>query len=274
MNRRAQHQWNLAALILLAAAVIIAVMLLLAFSGAWRSSMDCSAEVRSHAVVARVSKDLVDPSAIRCPTNVIRASGEEANAAIAGEMLRCWEQWGRGELRLFGDQEGTYCHVCGMVYVDAPEVRGLFEYLKEERTRDGRTYLEALAPTATGDSFAGAAPLAEAVLPTERPIGVIFTYAKGTDAVTRLVSSSLGEPGVGLSVGAIAGGGVVWLVAPLLPAGPVGWVAGGAIVTGSALAGAISSYLVRAPLDTLAVVTARPLDPIGLGGCDYAPVES
>lgn len=268
------------ALILLLAMIAIAIVLLVKLSGVWRSNAntyDCSSEVRAHAAILKSTKDLANPASIRCPTNVIRAQGEEtARTAIAAEMLRCWNQWGRGELPLFGDTTGTYCHVCGMVYVDGTsQVTGLQEYLATTKVpRSEQTYLADMMAVEQGDLFdpAEAFQTVEDVpLSTGAPIGVIYRYTK--DAQTgQLVQNWVAHPTRslpgGLGAGAALGVAAVY--------GGASLATGGTLLIAGGIVGGIAGFEGTEPLDTIASVHVRELDPAGLAslGCDYAPVES
>ena len=274
MNRHGQES-NIVGLLLLIAVLVISITLLIMWSGVWRTAeakTDCAAEVRTHATMMSVTKELANPSAINCPTNVIMVNGEvAAKAVIADEMVRCFNQWGRGELRLFGDQEGVYCHVCGMVYVQGtPEVRDLGAYLTTtEVPGKGVTYAEALSGVVSGDLYrpSGAPAPGEDVLLTSVPVGIIFRYEKGASFGTA-VQNWIADPKKALPAGLAGGIGVAVGIG-------AGVVSGGTIVVAGGLIGASTAFLGREPLDTIASVNARSLDPgnITALGCDYAPVE-
>ncbi len=280
MNRRGQESSSLVGILLLIATLVIAITLLIMWSGVWRSAeakTDCAAEVRSHAALMGVSNGLADPSTIRCPTRVISVNGEiSAKAVIADEMVRCFEQWGRGELRLFGDEEGTYCHVCGMVYVKgAPEIRGFGSYLTTTKMPGKSvTYAESLSGVESGDLFrpSGAPAPGEDVMSTSSPIGIIFRYENGATFGTE-VQNWVADPKKALPAG-MAGGGVVVYAASAVGI-TVGAVPAAIIVVGGGLVGAAGSFTGHEPLDTIASVNARSLDPAGIAslGCDFAPAE-
>ena len=278
LSRRGQeHESSINAMILLAAVIVIAIVLLIKLSGVWRSNAvtyDCSAEIRAHAATLRVAKDLANPASIRCPTNVIRVDGEEAaRAAIAGEMLRCWNHWGRGELALFGNTQGTYCHVCGMVYVEgAPQVTGMFTYLDTTEMPDGgQTYLENLTAVERGDLFERDAAFASAEdvpLSTSVPIGVIYRYTK--DAQTaQTVKNFVLDPKLTAPAGLASGFAIAYAAGASI-------ASGGTIVIAGGIVGAWVGFTGTEPLDTIASVHVRELSPGDLAslGCDYAPVES
>jgi hypothetical protein len=274
--RRAQTHWNLIALIIVLASIMIGIVVIISFNGVWRSNaanIDCSAQIRAHVAAQKYSKEKINPSTIRCPTNQVTVTGEnQAKAAIAREMLRCFDQWGRGELPLFGDQTGTYCHVCGTVTVQgASQVRGMTEYLDTQKAgRGDLTYLQALIGTTRGDLYTpqNAPAASDDTLSTAQPLGVIFRYEKGAQ-VGQQVKNWLADPvkspilGVagGLTLGVAAGVGAVPLAI---------------LAVGGGILGASVGFSATEPLDTLASVSVRPLDAgsISALGCDYLPVNS
>lgn len=277
VKRRGQHQWNIIALILVLTTIIVGVVFIISFSGVWRTEevkVDCTAQIRTYAATQAYSKELLNPSTIHCPTNILTVQGETAaKAVIADEMLRCFNQWGRGDLALFGNNEGTYCHVCGMVYVTGtPSVRGLTQYLDANKPPKGAgSYLQQIAGVTRGDLYAASdapAPTDES-LATDKPIGVIFRYQKGQQ-LTQRVSNWLSDPKVTAPTGFVGGAAVG--VAVGASGGTVAFLAVGAGVV-SAVAG--YAYGVE-PLDTVASVHAQTLDPGSMGalGCDYAPVDT
>lgn len=250
----------------------------------------CASQIRGHSALAAVSNDQVAPQ-ISCPTEIISqqvTGSAEANSLIAEQMAKCWSQWGRGEISLFGRQEGTYCHICSMVTIGGvSEVRGLPEYLKQTQYRDV-TYDAYLT-----NGMGSMATVADWSMGTQEPIAVVFHYSKGLTGLQRIhdmiITAGLGgNPGTGAIRGAGAGavGAGAGLFAIGVAAGVVGApvvipgvvattiVVGGATLGGGT--GLLASMHARPEMNTTALVVVRPLnqDEITQLGCQYAPVAN
>ncbi len=210
---------------------------------------------------------------------------QAAFRAVGDAMLSCWDDFGRGQLNLFG-AEGLYCNVCSYMEFDKKSPQksfgGLNQFLANSRPpAQARTYMERLSGVETDqfkelfddpsrfqipqDSITNS-------LSTDKLYSVIFVYAKGKDTIGSLkdkMGGSLPVLGWGLGGSAVAGIGVGALI---FFSGPVGWVGAGLIGAGVAGTGAglsIWSYLSDTPPEWLAFVSFGEHEPAKLAqlGC-------
>lgn len=233
----------------------------------------CATQIAAHMAIVGSTKELVAPD-ISCPTKrqVLEVDGPQAaNPEIAKAMADCWRTWQRGEVQLFGEQEGIYCHVCSVIWIDGTDkVEGLAPYLQVGTMKDGRTYAQYLSNQVSGSYFEESQlPPPTSSLPTEMPLGVIFYYAKGQAWQSRLYNDIIGQPGTGAAAGTILAIGVVATAGASIPVIIFAGVAGGA-------AGGIASLFSRDDLSYMAAVVVRPVDERRIAdlGCTYAPVEN
>lgn len=264
-------------------------------------SQVCASQIRGHSALATVSRGEIAPQ-LNCPTEIVSqqvTDNAEANSLLAEQMVKCWGQWGRGEISLFGRQEGTYCHVCSMITMSGvDEVRGLPAYLDQTQYRKGLTYAQYLAGIETGTVFdeQAHAEASTVSLPATEPLGVVFYHAKGLTGMERAYSVLVGSPARATLVGVVAGGtagaagaagiatvatGVIGTVVGGTVALPVTVVVGGtALLTvagatvGSALG--LTASFQKPELSTMSIVVVRPLNQAEITqlGCQYAPVAN
>jgi hypothetical protein len=243
------------------------------------NSVDCAAQVKAHAVIVRTSNELKAPD-IKCPTQRVIVKGEdEAKKEIAQQMKTCWDMWGKGQMQLFGEQEGIYCHICGTVRVeDAPAVRGLPAYLQAHNASKNMSYATYLTGQKSGTYYTETQfqQAAQASIATDKPIGVIFYYVKGNEWYKQMWNS-INRPGTSTAVGTVGGAYVAGGIVSALPLslGPqVIVVLAGA--TAGAATGLIASVYGRATNSYMAAVVVRPLSEQDVKelGCQYAFAES
>jgi len=261
--------------------MIVLVLVLLLSTGliiVLRNSMsssddsDCKQQVIASSLAVKYSKNLGAPT-IKCPTKLLSATADNANQVIADQMKRCWDIFGKGQLPLFGDKGGVYCHICSSISVDNP-VSGLGEYMDKHQATDTQTYSQFLTLTTTGDYFKNVKDkdgksLAPVVFPQDKPIGVIFYYAKGQTFLQSFYNDVFGQPGTGMAVGVF---GVGALAATAGAGVPMIIVLG----TGGGVVGGTASIFTRNDYSTMAMVYARPMTEADIKslGCQYAPVKN
>lgn len=232
----------------------------------------CASQVRAHAAAVSATRE-IGTIPITCPTRVLTVEEQGANALLAKEMKRCWDQWGRGELRLFGDKGGTYCHVCSSVTVTGAEfTSGLPEYLDMTAIGNANTtYAQYLAGRRIGTYFDGQEfrYAAKMAMRTDKPVGVIFHYEKGMRTIDKVANALVFNPGAGAAAGGVAGG----IIVASFGGGPVTTVAG--VAAGGTL-GLTGVFLARQQNDVIASVVVRPLgvEELELLGCQYLPVAN
>jgi hypothetical protein len=302
MNRKGDHPVNF--VLIFVSMVLILLVSILVFIGIKRALFDdipdgaCAREIRAHATAVKFTEGTAAPT-IKCPTRVLNLDTQDevvVNKVLAEEMKRCWAQWGRGQYDLFGKdidsrEDGMYCHVCSMMYVEGiAETTSFPAFLDANMATKDLTYAQYLTGETTGTYF-DQEPLkvpATIRIPLDEPVGVIFYYAKGQTGTERFVAKVLGTPAQGAIKGAAAGAsvGAVTVFGLGLVAGTVGApvVIGGfaattiVMMTTSAggAAGLWASVYEVPHLDTMSGVVARPLTSgqmLGLG-CTYAPVSN
>jgi len=230
----------------------------------------CSAQIKAHSIAVGISNELAAPS-INCPTNVVDATvktTDQTNAILAHEMKRCWDQWGNGDLELFGQEEKIYCHLCSMVRLKGQEqVVGLPAYLESHDAVKGVRFNKYLETKRQGAYYSdGKIDGSLATFDATKPIGVIFVYAKGREWYKQVYNDIIGQPAVGM-----AAGGTVGVV--ILTYVPAGVVTSGVVILSGAIAGTGTSFFSRTDPSILTGVVVRPIDETSIQslGCQYAP---
>ena len=277
-------------LVILAVTILVAIIIIKALrttSDNLDTDAACVAQITAHSAIVRVTKEISSPS-ITCPTRVISletTDEDTVKAKLASEMLKCWNTWGRGEQKLFGSQERVYCHVCSMVAVQGvSSITGFSTYLDTTEVKDGMTYSALLQGKKSGTYFSDteAKKAALASFPTDKPVGVVFMYAKGKTSMEKVQTVLLGNPAAGATVGAVGGAAIGYFAAgAIISLTGAGTVAGivmmaGAMTVGAgtgAGAGFLGSLKLRPDSSYMSLVVVRPLttEQISNLGCDYAP---
>lgn len=242
----------------------------------------CGAQVMAHSALVSKSGEMTAPT-ISCPTQrVILDRGvsiSQKNDVIAKEMARCWAIWGEGELRLFGDAEGVYCHVCSTVHVeDESSVLGLPQYLDAMTYEGERTYAQYLMGATSGTFFSDAqSPLSSQLeVSGTDPVGVIFFYVKGNEWYRDVWNVFAANPSVSATIGASTGYMIVGSVAAASGLFfPVAHFAGLAGAGAGGTAGAMLGPKTIAKNSFMSAVVVRPLNEKNIEelGCQYAPVD-
>jgi hypothetical protein len=227
----------------------------------------CADQIKAHASIVSFTNGVASPG-ITCPTNHIAkevVDQDEAKKVLADQMARCWREWGEGKYKLFGGQEGLFCHVCSIVDLQGVEkLEGFPSYLDTHKANEDLNYGQYLTGTNSGGYFTGAQfqNQAEDQFLTDKPVAVIFTYSKGLGWDAKLwnkikpspTTSTLGGAALGiLALGSVAiSGGLSTPV--VIAAGTTGGAMGG----GLGLYAGISS---TAETDYRSMVVIRSMDP-------------
>ena len=165
--------------------ILIVTMLILAttvvlFTLLWKarntfestSDGSCASQVRAQSYSNKIYGRSNAPEITACQTRYltltskeidtnpkdVKTSEKQIEKVLAREMLRCWEEWGSGELDLF-KEAGKYCHVCATVTMDEnvtqaiPEINGFPPYLKDTKVVGNKTYWDQLNPKETGKNI-------------------------------------------------------------------------------------------------------------------------
>jgi hypothetical protein len=297
--KRGETQSVLFYLMAMIITLIVIVGIFLVIRSTAKKTIDdapCAAQILGHSVAVKLTKDLAAPT-INCPSRRIAKevqSEEEGKKLVADQMLQCWDQWGKGKLKLFGEKPLIYCHICSTATVQGvPELGNFGKYLDETPATPTQTYSQYLRGEKSGTFFDKATfpALSEggalAPLRTEKPIAVIFFYAKGQYKIDELRNKLLQPEVAGTSgavTGAAAAAGSLYAIGTVLtatgvgsPFGVVSYVVGGVIGAGAGSASVLAQATsLRADASVMTVVVARPLDEQDIGrlGCDYAPVSN
>lgn len=283
MRRGVHASYFIATLVILVVVILFGALVFKTLRDVWDTTEPdalCASQIRIHAATVQTTSDLKTPKIV-CPTSrVTLMPDDDAREQIANAMMRCWTMWGKGKLQLFGKEEGAYCHVCSLITIPGGRpVTGLPEYLSTKKTRDGVSYAEALAGVKRGEYFQDETlkDFSKFSLETNKPIGVIFYYAKGQNFMDSVKNAVVGNP-VGTAVaGAVVVGGAALYIASAIGTGGLTLVATG-VIAGSAgfTGGFIGSLSARENLDTISTVIVRPLSEqdIKTLGCTYAPVSN
>jgi len=273
--------------------VIVSILVFLSLKDVYEKTEEnarCSSQIRAHATMVSFTSDLKTPKIV-CPTEVVLIPpNDDPNPILAQQMKRCWDTWGKGQLQLFGREEGLYCHVCSMSYIAGGEVRGFDTYLDEQKISPlGDTYTGYFTGAVSGAKFVDdARPGSVSVLPATDPIAVIYYHAKGQDGIDKVYNAVVGTPRRTTIVAAVAGaiiGGVAVFAA--VPSG------GGSLIAGAVLVGKVTTGVVagaaaggsggffaslfgREDLDSMSAIVVRPLNVQNVSalGCTYAPVAN
>lgn len=184
-------------------------------------------------------------SAIKCPTENIAITSTKDSVikkTIADKMYACSKRYNRGKNELFGD-ETIYCDICYIIDFEKREdpILGLTNYLLEEKTQEGPTYMKYLSGYSTEESEDLVKNSPEVTsggitIDPSKQYAAIFVYAKGESEIkdlTQFITKDL-DNGIGIAAGTalVAGGTFIAIVSagtvPLV-FGIVTAVAGGVI---------------------------------------------
>jgi len=282
-SRHGQHPVTLVLSFVIVTLVLLVCVMMIAklkgFDDDLNEDSPCATQVIAHSAIAGVSKELVAPGIV-CPTRLVELESndeDEVRTAIADEMLRCWNTWGKGELRLFGDKELAYCHVCSMINTPGTaNVAGMPRFLDTRTAKNGQTYSALLQGKKSGEYFNDTdfKQYATAVMPTQPAVGVIFYYAKGQKWYDKLYNDIAGQPAVGATSGAVGGAVITVLVVGTVVSGGTTLVAAGVIGAASGAVGGLwYSIRGREDMSYMTLVVARPITKAEIDklGCEYAP---
>jgi hypothetical protein len=236
----------------------------------------CKSEVIAHSKLKLRYIDFSDD--ISCPTIPLKIDNHNENVVkrkIADSMYDCWDQYGRGQLELFTD-ENNYCAICHRISLDEDvKFSGLSEYLAQNNhPSQDISYLQFLTTEKTQNSeyieeFENRNIINSVDASVNSEYAIVFTYIKGKknlEEFTKKVAYT--APGVGLTA---VGAGLIYyspgvtaaVSATLTPA--VGVPAGAAVLTLGTISlgiGALWSYLAATntniPFDHIALVSFIP----------------
>lgn len=218
---------------------------------------------------------------IKCPT--IKLDIDDKNEGIAKKkvadaMYDCWDQFGRGKLELFSD-DNVYCHICHRVtFGEEVKVDRFMEYLASNKVPAQKvSYLQFLTTEKTKNSdflneLENKKIEDEIDASKNNEYAVIFTYIKGKDYLDKyLEKAKYTAPGLGLialgfgiiKVGGAAGG----VVSATVAGAPVGVIislgsltTGGFLMMVGALWSGLAGYFSDVPFEHIALISFIPYD--------------
>lgn len=262
------------------------VVLLIGFSVVFEESGDAAHHAKCKTSVAAYSKLLtsgisgavLDPKEqINCPVRRIDLSGE-AKKEIADEMFHCWDNYGKGKLTLFSEQEKAFCGVCSIIeFKDTGKITGMKEFLEKEKSSTGIPYLEFITgvPSDANADISSKLEETQDLSSVDRTTNqaVIFYHVKGKDRIGKFFADQEKFEGTGQLIGggvSAAGGALAYFG---LVSNPIGWVifgAGATVYTGSV----IVDFILSEPIPSVSLVQLQEFEPENLNQiCDVIPVR-
>lgn len=222
----------------------------------------CEASVRTHAALKLRYIDF--SGEIKCPTIKLKIDDkneEVVKRKVADAMVDCWDQFGKGKLDLFKD-DNVYCSICHRITFNKEiQINGFMKYLAEEKPskqakEEGITYIKYLTTekTQNSDFLTGLANnhIDDTLLASQQnEYAIIFTYVKGKQYLKEYTyKAAYMSPGlglVGIGFGVIKVGSALAGLATFTGFGaPVGIIVeAGSLATGGFMmaAGALWSYV-------------------------------
>lgn len=218
---------------------------------------------------------------IKCPTVDVAIKNEGQNAAkekIANAMFDCWDQFGRGRLDLFAD-DNIYCVICHNIKLNkGVKIEEFNKYLSENNAPHQKvSYLQFLTTESTsGSEFLKEyekSKIQDSIDASKKDkYVVVFTYVKGKKELKEYAEKAKwASPGAGamaVGFGVFKAGGVIGAAisaSPATPAigAPVGLAisgTGATIMAFGALWSGIAGYLVELPFEHIATISLVPYD--------------
>ena len=238
---------------------------------------------------------------LKCPLNLVdipsTASKDDIKPILADEMLNCWENFGSGELELFKEPTGKFCHICSHIIVPAKgiELKGtdFLSFLEEpvqstNPQRSGKTYAQLLYPKVqnaekyfSDDQMAELRKSDVAIIDTDKnkDYAMVFWYVKGRSAMENFYAKAdAATPGLkmaGAGIGLLYIGGKIIATAGIAIASFVGWpiaLVGGSVFLGGGWIAYILGDYAREPPSWMANTYIVPYDKDTLSslGCEIA----
>ena len=223
----------------------------------------CKTSVLQNSLAVRAGTELGGIHAdipIQCPTEYLtveeNADEEDIYKTLSEEMYECWDDFGKGELSLFGVQRAqsiTYCVVCDVITFENPDeeisVEGLQQYWEDNKPQGSdKTYLEEFSgirdrskkhysgiidePITLDDELEEFTPREEIgvlnnkILTTENNKAIVFSQDKKTALIDRWLALAGGG-----TVGVIAGATISIAIIAAAPVTLPAIIGGGVILT-------------------------------------------
>ena len=236
---------------------------------------------------------------IKCPTKEIEIDNkdsEQVKYMFAKELYSVCDEFNRGKINLFGDEEKIFCVIREVISFKNKDqkISGLTEYLVEEKPRNKEeSYYDYCKPYETGriSNIYEKIPewqrqaINKEPIDTNKKYAVIFVYAKGEDELREIykffVGESTGHKTMYIGIGTIVLGALVVKAAPaIIVVGTfvrvLGWTMA-ASGTEILKFGALSNFLTSRDLkqEWASFFWVKEYDEAELKklGCDYLPAK-
>ncbi|HLG24728.1 MAG TPA: hypothetical protein VI564_07410 [Candidatus Nanoarchaeia archaeon] len=216
----------------------------------------CKASVETHAKLKLRYADF--SSDVKCPTVKLKINDKNEEAAkkkIADLMRDCWDNFGRGKLELFTD-DNVYCAVCYRVDFgkdvkindfskflasksDSSKSVSYLKYLTTEKT-DDTGFIEEFNNKKISDAIDGS---------KDDKYAVVFTYIKGKKYLDEYLKKARN---------AAPGAGSVIVGVMLIAQHPV---IGTILVAGGAIWAGLETYFTKDPFQHIALINFIPYNP-------------
>lgn len=265
MNKKSMSEF-LKQVFMAAGAILFIMVAINIVNNTWLKSEDflentpCYQSVRQQAFLNTNVR--LFTTSLKCPLKIVDVPSttkkEELKTVIADEMLTCWETFGKGELELFKESTGKFCHICTHIVVPSKgvELKGteFLEYLDDtiiqstNPERNGKTYAQIIySKVQDSEKYFTDEQMVElqksdvAIIDTDKnkDYAMVFWYIKGRSAMENFYEKSkAATPGViaaGAGVGLIIIGGKIIATAGIAVATTIGWpiaLVGGSVVLG------------------------------------------
>ena len=295
MNKKAIIRNYILSLILVVVFIVIMSMFIIDFSkkteqGTQKDICKNSIYMHSSGKIGLSDLDLD----IKCPTQELEIKTkdpEKIKYRMAKAMYDCWDQFGKGELELFGAEETIYCNVCHIISFDEKdeEITGFPEYLATKYIpgKPGTSYLEFFMNYETDDPSNVIPEMDEtqtttyeggAVIDTSKTYATIFAYAKGEDEIQKIKDALTVQHIDGtapLIVAGVAGATGIAILIIVSASNPIGWVLIGVGLLVYGIVAAIDSFFDDNPVEWASFILLREYNQASLEdiGCKYIPLS-
>ncbi|MBN1544055.1 hypothetical protein JW898_01180 [Candidatus Woesearchaeota archaeon] len=291
---------SLMALIAVIIVVILIILLIVLFKGISDAgeeearSSRCKASVIAYARINSLpdipfnDEATSSSSDINCPAKYVTIEDEGDNQVrreIANLLAQCWDDFGRGKLKLFRAEDEKFCVVCSVFQFEDRSVRltGLPSFLMVEKSpyyveKKRVSYQEFMTGVRTNDEVVDRArsSMDQNYFDGSKRYAIMFTYYKQS-YWSRLEGGllGLGIAVVGGIIGAAVAVGTFGAGAPVAALIITGSAAAGAAIgaasTGEGVGGGWASS--GADWDAQVVISEYDADRLREFGCDSLPVS-
>lgn len=274
---------------------VILTIIILAL-GMWygltRDTVDdeaCRVSVENHARLMSFGLPTKNED-IHCPAKEITLSkNDDSRRLLAEDMKRCWKNYGKGDLNLFGtvidkngnvkeEEEGLFCSVCSIIEPkDNIKIKDFSDYLMKTKVKGGQeTYMSYLTHYETTDANVldqyGSVKKVDSIdgdtftMSKDKAYATIFIYAKGEDYIKNYINIgknvAAGLEGVTIGVGIIKVGILANAIPVVGTAAGWGLIAiGGAVSLGSITYAIVSGWIDDADAEWYSEVVLRDYSP-------------